>query len=102
MYTSCLQAGHYDAVRSAMPSGVFHPECLLREETQRVVGNDWVVRYENRALQILPTARAKRHTGPKARILVRETRALLSRPQPADDSPNYTYQTTVVRTGDLH
>ena len=61
-------------------------------ETQRVVGNDWVVRYENRALQILPTAR----------ILARETRALLSRPQPACDSPNCTYQTTVGRTGDLH
>lgn len=38
-----------------------------------MVGNDWVVRYDNRALQILPTARAKRHTGPKGRILVRET-----------------------------
>ena len=44
-------------------------------ETPRVVGNDWVVRYANRALQIRPTARAKRHTGPKARILVRETAA---------------------------
>ena len=42
-------------------------------EEQRVVGNDWVVRYDNRALQIQPTARAKRFTGPKARILVRET-----------------------------
>jgi len=42
-------------------------------EEQRVVGNDWVVRYANRALQILPTARAKRCTGPKGRILVRET-----------------------------
>lgn len=49
-----------------------HVFCL---ETPRVVGNDWVVRYANRALQIQPTARAKRHTGPKARILVRETRA---------------------------
>ena len=43
-------------------------------ESTRVVGNDWVVRYDNRALQIRPTARAKRYTGPKARILVRETR----------------------------
>jgi hypothetical protein len=42
-------------------------------EEQRVVGNDWVVRYDNRALQILPTARAKPYTGPKGRILVRET-----------------------------
>jgi len=44
-------------------------------EEQRVVGNDWVVRYDNRALQILPTARAKRYTGPRGRILVRETAA---------------------------
>lgn len=49
-----------------------HVFCL---EESRVVGNDWVVRYDNRALQILPTARAKRHTGPKGRILVRETPA---------------------------
>lgn len=49
-----------------------HVFCL---EVPRVVGNDWVVRYENRALQIRPTARAKRHTGPKARILVRDTAA---------------------------
>lgn len=47
-----------------------HVFCL---EEQRVVGNDWVVRYANRALQILPTPHAKRHCGPKARILVRET-----------------------------
>lgn len=47
-----------------------HVFCL---EEERVVGNDWVVRYNNRALQILPTLRAKRYTGPKARILVRET-----------------------------
>ncbi len=47
-----------------------HVFCL---EEQRVVGNDWVVRYANRALQIRPTPHAKRHTGPKARILVRET-----------------------------
>jgi transposase len=48
-----------------------HVFCL---ETSRVVGNDWVVRYDNRALQIVPTARAKRHTLPRARILVRETK----------------------------
>ena len=47
-----------------------HVFCL---EEQRVVGNDWVVRYANRALQIRPTPHAKRHSGPKARILVRET-----------------------------
>ncbi len=49
-----------------------HVFCL---EEKRVVGNDWVVRYDNRALQIVPTARAKRHTHPRGRILVRETRA---------------------------
>lgn len=38
-----------------------------------MVGTDWVVRYDNRALQILSTARPKRFTGPKARILVRES-----------------------------
>lgn len=43
-------------------------------ETPRVVGNDWVVRYDNRALQIVPSARAKRHTHPRARVVVRETR----------------------------
>ena len=49
-----------------------HVFCL---ETSRVVGNDWVVRYANRALQIRPTAQAKRYTGPKGRVLVRETAA---------------------------
>ena len=49
-----------------------HVFCL---ETPRVVGNDWVVRYANRALQIRPTAQAKRYTGPKGRVLVRETAA---------------------------
>ena len=48
-----------------------HVFCL---EEPRVVGNDWVVRYADRALRILPTARAKRHTGPRGRILVRESR----------------------------
>ena len=48
-----------------------HVFCL---ETPRVVGNDWVVRYDNRALQIVPSARAKRHTHPRGRIVVRETR----------------------------
>jgi len=42
-------------------------------EEQRVIGNDWVVRYDNRALQILATNRARRFTGPKGRVLVRET-----------------------------
>jgi hypothetical protein len=42
-------------------------------EEQRVVGNDWVIRYENKALQILVNNRAKRHTGPRSKVLVRET-----------------------------
>jgi len=42
-------------------------------EEQRVVGNDWVIRYANQALQILVTNRAKRHTGPRSKVLVRET-----------------------------
>lgn len=48
-----------------------HVFCL---ETPRVVGNDWVVRYGNRALQIVPTARAKRLTHPRGRIVVHEMR----------------------------
>jgi hypothetical protein len=55
-----------------------HIFCL---EEQRVVGNDWVVRYANRAFQILPTPHAKRHSGPKARILVRETATEVLREQ---------------------
>lgn len=54
-----------------------NPRLDLRQvfclEEQRVVGNDWVVRYDNRALQILATNRAKRFTGPKGRVLLRET-----------------------------
>jgi hypothetical protein len=47
-----------------------HVFCL---EEQRVVGNDWVIRYENQALQITVTNRAKRYTGPRRKVLVRET-----------------------------
>jgi hypothetical protein len=47
-----------------------HVFCL---EEQRVVGNDWVIRYENQALQITVTNRAKRYTGPRGKVLVRET-----------------------------
>jgi transposase len=43
-------------------------------EEKRVVGNDWVIRYENRVLQIVPNNRAKRLAGPGSRVLVRETR----------------------------
>jgi hypothetical protein len=49
------------------------PKQVFCLEEQRVVGNDWVVRYDNQALQILPTNRAKRHCGPRSKVLVRET-----------------------------
>ena len=58
-----------------LPLPRLNPAHIFCLEEERVVGNDWVVRYANRALQIVPTLRAKRHTGPKARILVRETKA---------------------------
>lgn len=47
-------------------------QVFCREEP-RVVGNDWVIRYANQALQILVTNRAKRYTGPRSKVLVRET-----------------------------
>lgn len=54
-----------------------NPRLDLRQvfclEEQRVVGNDWVIKYDNQALQILVTNRAKRHTGRKSKVLVRET-----------------------------
>ena len=40
-------------------------------ETSRVIGNDWVVRYENEALQILPRGAARRYCAPGSRVLVR-------------------------------
>lgn len=41
-------------------------------ETPRVLGNDWVVRYANRALQILPRGAARRYCAPGTRVIVRE------------------------------
>lgn len=41
-------------------------------ETPRVLGNDWVVRYENQALQILPRGAARRFCAPGTRVIVRE------------------------------
>lgn len=53
------------------------PQLDLRQvfclEETRVVGNDWVIRYEKQALQILVNNRAKRHTAPRSKVLVRET-----------------------------
>ena len=44
------------------------------EET-RQIGNDWVVRYHNRGLQVTPTRAARRVAAPGRRVLVRETQA---------------------------
>jgi hypothetical protein len=44
-------------------------------EELRQLGNDWVVRYHNRALQITPSRAARRHAAPGRRVLVRETQA---------------------------
>jgi hypothetical protein len=41
-------------------------------ETARVLGNDWVVRYANQALQIQPRGAARRYCAPGTRVLVRE------------------------------
>jgi transposase len=49
-------------------------EIFALEET-RQLGNDWVVRYHNRALQVTPTRAARRHAAPGRRVLVRETEA---------------------------
>lgn len=49
-------------------------EIFALEET-RQLGNDWVVRYHNRALQVKPTRAAQRHAAPGRRVLVRETEA---------------------------
>lgn len=49
-------------------------EIFALEET-RQLGNDWVVRYHKRALQVKPTRAAQRHAAPGRRVLVRETEA---------------------------
>lgn len=41
-------------------------------ETTRQLGNDWVVRYANQALQVTPTRAARRQAAPGRRVLVRE------------------------------
>ena len=45
--------------------------CL--EESRRL-GKDWVVRYQNRALQVTPTRAAQRHAAPGGQVFVREDR----------------------------
>lgn len=42
-------------------------------ETPRVLGRDWVVRYDTRLLHVVPTRAAQRVTGPRQRVVVRET-----------------------------
>ena len=48
-------------------------------EDTRQLGNDWVVRYHNHALQVTPSRAAQRHAAPGRRVLVRETAAGLIR-----------------------
>lgn len=54
------------------PAGL--ADIFALEET-RQLGNDWVVRYHNRALQVTPSRAAQRHAAPGRRVLVRETAA---------------------------
>ncbi len=42
-------------------------------ETERVLGNDWVVRHENRGYQVLARGAGRRYCAPGRRVLVRET-----------------------------
>lgn len=44
-------------------------------DTIRQLGNDWVVRYQNRGLQVTPTRAAQRHAAPGRRVIVRECAA---------------------------
>lgn len=52
------------------PAGL--ADIFALEETRRL-GNDWVVRYHNRALQVTPSRAAQRHAAPGRQVLVRET-----------------------------
>ena len=42
-------------------------------ETERQLGRDWVVRYQNQGLQVTPSRAAQRHVAPGRRVLVRES-----------------------------
>jgi hypothetical protein len=59
-------------VHTPMPRGL--SDIFALEDTRRL-GNDWVVRYDNRALQVTPTRAAQRHVAPGRRVFVRETAA---------------------------
>lgn len=53
--------------RKLVPADVW-----CRDEV-RTLGNDWVVRYQNRGLHVLATREARRYTTPRGRLVVRET-----------------------------
>lgn len=55
------------------PDPRLDPRDVYCLESPRVLGNDWVVRYANRGLHVLPAREAKRYCAPGVRLLVRET-----------------------------
>ncbi len=57
------------------PDPQLDPRDVYCLESPRVLGNDWVVRYANRGLHILPSRDAKRYCAPGVRLLVRESEA---------------------------
>jgi hypothetical protein len=50
-------------------------DAVFTLETERTLGNDWVVQYAGRALQVCPSRAAQRHVAPGRRVLVRESEA---------------------------
>jgi transposase len=59
-------------VHTPLASGVRLDDVFALEE-ERTLGNDWIVQYHNRALQVKPTRAAQRHVRPGRRVLVRES-----------------------------
>lgn len=55
-----------------LPRGQTLDACFCLE-TARQLGNDWVVQYHNRGLQVTPTRAAQRQAAPGRRVLVRES-----------------------------
>ncbi len=59
-------------VHTPLPRGVRLAEVFALEE-ERTLGNDWIVQYQNQALQVRPTRAAQRYVVPGRRVLVRES-----------------------------
>ncbi len=57
-------------VHTPVARGVRLDEVFALEE-ERTLGNDWIVQYQNQALQVRPTRAAQRHVAPGRRVLVR-------------------------------